>query len=201
MAIKKGGRKDILAPQEVADLLLVSPVTVRQWANKGDLKALVTPGGHRRFTRREVENFARQRGLTLHIPDDRVRRVLVVDDDRQLSGYLVELFDSLPESIEVETADNGFDAGRKVLAFRPDLVLLDLMMPGLDGFEVCRRIKEDPSTGDIRIIAMTGYPSPGNIERIVPAGAEACLAKPIDTRALLKAIGLDSEMTPAFSGQ
>ena len=201
MALKRGGREDILAPQEVADLLLVSPVTVRQWANKGDLKALVTPGGHRRFTRRDVESFARQRGLTLHFPDSRVRRILVVDDDPQLSGYLVELFDSLSEAMEVETADNGFDAGRKVLAFRPDLVLLDLMMPGLDGFEVCRRIREDPSTRDVRIIAMTGYPSPGNIERIVSAGAEACLPKPIDTRALLKAIGLEPETTPTFSEQ
>ena len=122
-----------------------------------------------------------------------------MDDDSQLSGYLVELFDSLPEAIEVETASNGFDAGLKVMTFRPDLVLLDLMMPGQDGFQVCRRIREDPSTCDIRIIAMTGYPSPGNIERIVTAGAETCLAKPIDTRALLEAIGLEPEIAPTFS--
>ena len=188
-----------MAPQEVADLFMVSPVTVRQWANKGELKALVTPGGHRRFTRTEGENFARQRGLTLRFPEELVRRVLVVDDDQQLSGYLVELLSTLPRPLEVETADNGFDAGRKVLAFRPDLVLLDLMMPGLDGFEVCRRIREDPSTRDVRIIAMTGYPSPGNIERILAAGADSCLAKPIDTRALLKEIGISPDTSPFFS--
>ena len=187
MALKRGGREDILAPQEVADLLLVSPVTVRQWANKGDLKALVTPGGHRRFTRRDVESFARQRGLTLHFPDSRVRRILVVDDDPQLSGYLVELFDSLSEAMEVETADNGFDAGRKVLAFRPDLVLLDLMMPGLDGFEVCRRIREDPSTRDVRIIAVSGV-SPEQLTLAEEAGAMRTLVKPIHADELMQAL-------------
>ena len=189
MAPTSKGPRDMLTPQQVAELLLVAPVTVRQWAQRGELKALVTPGGHRRFRLDEVERFGRQRGLTLQFPD-KVRRVLVVDDDPQLSGYLVELLGGLSEPIETEVARDGFDAGRKVLTFRPDIVLLDLMMAGLDGFEVCRRLKQDAATSAVRIIAMTGYPSPGNIERISAAGAEACLAKPISVRAFLDAIGL-----------
>ena len=192
---------DVLTPQEVAKLLMVSPVTVRQWAQKGELRALITPGGHRRFKRHDLERFARQRGLTLHYADHRALRILVVDDDPQLSGYLVELFESLAEDFETEVARDGFDAGRKVLAFHPDIVLLDLMMPGMDGFDVCRALKADPATADARIIAMTGYPSPGNVERILAAGAEACLAKPIDTKALLQAIGLDDEPGGLFSRQ
>jgi excisionase family DNA binding protein len=189
MPQKYRNRSDVLAPQQVAELLMVSPVTVRQWAHKGELKALITPGGHRRFLLQDVEQFARQRGLTLHLADE-APRILVVDDDPQLSGYLVELLGSLPRPVETEVAGDGFDAGRKVLTFRPDTVLLDLMMPGVDGFEVCRRLKQDRGTRNIRVIAMTGYPSPGNVERILAAGAEACLAKPVGIQPLLEAIGL-----------
>jgi len=200
MALKNKRQGDVLTPQQVAELLMVSPVTVRQWAQKGELKALITPGGHRRFRLRDVERFGQQRGISLQLRDE-VQRILVVDDDPQLSGYLVELLGSLSEPIETEVAKDGFDAGRKVLTFRPDIVLLDLMMAGLDGFEVCRRLKQDPATRDVRIIAMTGYPSPGNIERICAAGAEACLAKPISVQALLDAIGLHQSAPLTFAGQ
>jgi excisionase family DNA binding protein len=200
MALANKRPNDVLTPQQVAELLMVSPVTVRQWAQKGELKALITPGGHRRFRLRDVECFGRQRGIALQLRD-KVRRILVVDDDPQLSGYLVELLGSLSEPIATEVAKDGFDAGQKVLTFRPDIVLLDLMMPGLDGFEVSRRLKRDPATSDVRIIAMTGYPSPGNIERIRAAGAEACLAKPISIQALLDAIGIHQSVALSFSEQ
>lgn len=200
MALANKRPSDVLTPQQVAKLLMVSPVTVRQWAQKGELKALITPGGHRRFTLHDVERFGRQRGISLR-SHDQVRRVLVVDDDQQLSGYLVELLGSLSEPIEAEVAKDGFDAGQKVLTFCPDIVLLDLMMPGLDGFEVCRRLKQDRATSGVRIIALTGYPSPGNIERIRAAGAEACLAKPISIQALLDAIGLQDSVPLSFSEQ
>lgn len=200
MALKSNRGSDLLTPQQVAELLMVSPVTVRQWAQKGDLKALVTPGGHRRFRLCDVETFGHQRGMSIRFGQE-VRRVLIVDDDPQLNGYLVELLGSLAEPVETEVATDGFDAGRKVLMFRPEVVLLDLMMPGLDGFEVCRRLKEDPSTSAVRIIAMTGYPSPGNIERIRAAGAEACLAKPISIQVLLDAIGLRHAAPLVFAEQ
>jgi len=200
MALANKRRSNVLTPQQVAELLMVSPVTVRQWAQKGELKALITPGGHRRFRLGDVERFGRQRGLSLRSRNE-VLRILVVDDDRQLSGYLLELLGSLSEPIETEVAKDGFDAGQKVLTFCPDIVLLDLMMPGLDGFEVCRRLKQDHATSDVRIIAMTGYPSPGNMERIRAAGAEACLAKPISVQALLDAIGLHESIPLSFAEQ
>lgn len=200
MAMANRRPNDVLTPQQVAELLIVSPVTVRQWAQKGELRALITPGGHRRFRLRDVERFARERGISLQFSEE-VLRILVVDDDPQLSGYLVEVLGSLSTPVETEVARDGFDAGRKVLKFRPDIVLLDLMMPGLDGFEVCRRLKQDPATSDVRIIAMTGYPSPGNIERIRAAGAEVCLPKPIGIQALLDAIGLHQSSPLTFPGQ
>jgi len=187
MALKN---RNYLTPHEVAEMLMVSPITVRQLAQKGALTAQTTPGGHRRFMSHDVERFAKERGLSLQLPDDNRLRVLVVDDDKQLSGYLSELLRSLPLDIVVDTADDRFSAGRIVQKFLPNIILLDLMMPGLDGFQVCKRLKADPTTKAIRIIAMTGFPSQENINRIIARGAEACLHKPIDKDALLSLLGV-----------
>lgn len=178
-----------MTPNEVAELLMVSPVTVRQWAQKNWIPAFTTAGGHRRFLRDEVEQFARERGMEL--ASDGPTRVLVVDDNRSFARYLADLLANQPESIDTETAHDGFDAGRKVLQFRPDIVLLDLKMPGMDGFSVCQQLKDDDATKHIRIIAMTGYYTPDNEARMLNAGAEACLAKPFEKNVLLAAMNLE----------
>ncbi len=187
---KKG--KSYLTPNDVATLLMVSPVTVRQWAQKGGLSALTTPGGHRRFLRHDVERFARERGIALQPPEGDSLRILIVDDDKQLAGYLVELFANREEAVSTQTAHDGFEAGAKVQTFQPHIMLLDLMMPGLDGFGVCRQMQEDPNTKAVRIIAMTGYHTTGNVQRILDAGAEICLPKPLPNDELLEAIGLSA---------
>lgn len=176
-----------MTPNEVAELLRVSPVTIRQWAQKDLIKATTTAGGHRRFLRQDVEKFARQRGMELS--SDGPPRVLVVDDNRSFARYLADLLGN--QSLEAETALDGFDAGRKVLQFDPDIVLLDLKMPGMDGFSVCQQLKEDEATSQIRIIAMTGYYTPENEVKILQAGAEACLAKPFDKAVLFDVMALD----------
>lgn len=180
--------KDYLTPAEVAELLMVSPITVRQWAEKGWLAASTTPGGHRRFAREEVETFARQRNLRAKRSSTAATRILVVDDDLQLADFLLEWLDSALPGCKVEIARDGFEAGQKVLVFQPEAILLDLMMPGMDGFQVCARIKSDPATRHVRIFAMTGYPSPENVTRILAAGAEQCFAKPLDLAELRDAL-------------
>jgi len=182
--------KNYLTPNEVAEMLMVSPVTVRQWAQKGMLKALSTPGGHRRYTKQHVELFARKHGISLLPPPHDNLRILIVDDDEQLSRYIYEVLSNHPEDIVMETAPNGFEAGCQIQTFKPDVVLLDLMMPGLDGFAVCKLLKEDPSSSSIRIIAMTGYHTSENVERVINAGAESCLAKPLNLEDLFDAIGI-----------
>lgn len=189
--------KRYLTPNEVAERLMVSPITVRQWAQKGELHALATPGGHRRFLHHEIERFAREKGLTLQPAASDVLRILIVDDDEHLVSYLQELFKSLPDAIKTEATYDGFDAGRKVQLFQPHIIILDLMMPNLNGFDVCRLLKEDPSTRAIRIIAITGYYTEENVKLIRKAGADACLTKPIDTEQLLATIGLGNVLAVA----
>jgi DNA-binding response OmpR family regulator len=84
----------------------------------------------------------------------------------------------------VVVASDGFEAGRLVATFRPDIVLLDLKMPGLDGFQICRTIKADPDTSRTVVIAMTGYFSPETETRILECGAVRCFAKPFEPTAL-----------------
>ncbi len=184
-------RKSYLTPNEVAEMLMVSPTTIRQWASQGKLNSALTPGGHRRFLRADVERFSRQNNLTLPLRDSDVTRILIVDDDEEVGQLLTRLFTYSSSPVETMTATSGFEAGRLVQSFEPHVVLLDLMMPGVDGFEVCRDIKQNPTTRAIRVVAMTGYYEDGNVAGILDAGAEVCLSKPFKLNALLRAIGID----------
>jgi len=177
--------KHYLTPTEVAELLMVSPVTVRQWASRGLIEAQTTPGGHRRFKMDEVERFANERGLKVPVTDESFK-VLIVDDDPQLRSFLAEFIAASIDGVVVKEAKDGFEAGRVVQAFQPDVILLDLMMPGINGFSICRQLKDDVQTQSIAIIAMTGFFTEENVQRIKKAGAEACLSKPIDTDELIK---------------
>ena len=181
-----------MSPNEVAELLMVSPVTVRQWAQKGWIKCELTAGGHRRYLLPDVERFASERGLVLKFPVSEKLRILIVDDNQELAEYLFLQLQTQDEPMEIRMAHDGFEAGRRIEVFKPNIVLLDLMMPGLDGFEVCRRLKASSETQSIRILAMTGYPSEENVQRILSEGAEVCLAKPFKAQELYEAIGLVS---------
>jgi excisionase family DNA binding protein len=190
---------EILTPTEVAELLAVSPVTVRQWAQKGLIEARTTPGGHRRFTRASVIDFARRMAMTLPDGFDTTprTRVLIVDDDRQFNGMLVALFKQKYPGVEVAFAYDGFDAGRQVSRCKPTLVLLDIMMPGMDGVEVCRSLKADEASRSARVIAMTGHHTRELEQRIIAAGAERLLKKPFSTEELLAVCGLtETETVP-----
>ncbi|MCB1758369.1 MAG: response regulator [Gammaproteobacteria bacterium] len=182
--------KPYLTPTEVARMLRVATVTVRMWAQKGMLKAEVTPGGHRRYMLQEVKRFARSHGITLQVANEDQYRVLIVDDEPDWRELLTELLRSNSEDIVIETAADGFEAGRKVSALKPHLVLLDLMMPGIDGAQVCRAIKSDPETSSARVFCISGYIDSENETRLIEAGVERCFAKPVDSSQLLDAIGL-----------
>lgn len=179
-----------MTPSEVARLLHVSPVTVRQWSQKGWLKSEKTAGGHRRYLQDEVNRFVKDRGLKLEAEVSEDKKIMIIDDDRQLVSYLVELLNGEDGVKSVDYSYGGFEAGMKVRSFRPDVILLDLMIPKLDGFSVCRIIKNDPLTANVRVLAMTGYLTEENEQHILKEGAEICLAKPIDPILLTKTLGV-----------
>lgn len=169
-----------LTTGEIASSLHVTIPTVKRWIREGHLGAFRTAGGHYRVTEEEVARFQ-----TAHrIPNESggVFRILVVDDDEPLRQTIVEGL-GLDPQYRVEAAADGYDGLIKVGTLKPHLLVLDLRMPGLDGFQVCRRVKDDPDahTG---ILAITGYVDGGTRERILEAGADGFLAKPFELAAL-----------------
>lgn len=183
------GERDYLTPNQVATILRVSPITVRQWAQKGLLRAQTTAGGHRRFERSVIEQFARDRGAETPVAP-LGNSLLIVDDNRSFNEYLQALFAVECPELVVHAAYDGFEAGRLVVQQRPAVVLLDVMMPGVDGSEVCRRLKADPQTAATRVVAMTGFHSVEVERRMLEAGAEQVLKKPFTGSEVLSACGV-----------
>jgi excisionase family DNA binding protein len=176
-------RKSVYTTFETAKLCHVSPLSIINWVNAGRLPAFRTPGGHRRIRREDLVRFMRDNGIPL--PEELREgsgkwKVLVVDDEASIRELLAEHLTTRANSYEVLTAADGFEAGRLVATFRPDVVMLDLRMPGLDGFQICRTIKADPETSSTVVIAMTGFYSPETESRILECGAVRCFAKPVE---------------------
>lgn len=114
------------------------------------------------------------------------RRVLVVDDDELTRDILTTILDL--EQFDVDVAEDGEAALAHVAAQRPDVVVLDVMMPGMDGYEVCRRIKDDPATGDLPVVLLTARDTDDDRRRGHEAGCDAYLTKPFSPLSLILAI-------------
>lgn len=113
-------------------------------------------------------------------------RILIADDN----GPNVELLEAFLSGVDcdIEVAVDGRDTLEKVDSFKPDLILLDIMMPKLSGFEVCKKLKEDPATRGIMILMVTALNELGDIERAVDAGTDDFLSKPVNKVELLKRV-------------
>lgn len=178
--------KNYLTPKEVAKMLMVSTSAIRLWATKGILKTFLTAGGHRRFRIEDVKQFAEQRALEPNIPAEKTLKVLIIDDEPMFAEYLQALLLSEDDSISTKVCVDAFEAGISLKDFLPDVVLLDLMMPGVDGFKVCTQIKQNPIHEHVRVIAISGDLTTENRQKIINNGAEACLEKPVNTSNLMK---------------
>ena len=170
----------------IAQMLHVDPGSVANWIDQGLLRAHRTPGGHRRVLGEDLVIFLREHKMP--VPDELEAtpvRVLVVDDEPAVAQLVARTIESAHPEYEIHQANDGFQAGSMLATVKPDAVILDLRMPGMDGFEVCRLIKSKPETQHIHVIAMTAYPSAENKELIRECGARICLAKPLDMELLL----------------
>lgn len=160
----------------------VSLVTVKKWIAQGKLRAVRTPGGHFRIGRQEFERFQSAYGFQEEETD--LPRVLVVDDDPQIVELILDALRRTRTAPKLEAAFDGYEGILKVGTFRPHLLVLDLRMPGLDGLEVCRRIKSNPATRTTKILAVTAFPQDFAKAAALEAGADAFLTKPFTLRAL-----------------
>lgn len=176
---------EIFSIPQAAKRCAISRWTLMKYVNSGELKASHTPGGHHRILKEDLEDFIIKKKMYPFVHKRSLKkRILIVDDDLQVQKLLTIMLSS--KKYETETASSGFEAGAKVVKFKPDLIILDLFMPEMSGFEVCRQIKKDPETSHIKILAFTGYDSKENRERIMQAGADDYMVKPVGKDALLQ---------------
>jgi CheY-like chemotaxis protein len=171
---------------EISRMCHVDPVTIARWCDNGDIKCFRTPGGHRRIMHGDLLEFLKRQKIPLPADvSEGPAKILIVDDDPDFAKTLrVQIAQALPMA-EIELAQNGVDALIKIGSELPDVVLLDLLLPRLDGIEVCRRVKANPKTASIRIVAVTASVDRKRSDAAIKAGASACLVKPVRAADLL----------------
>lgn len=167
---------------EIASYCHVTINAVKKWIASGKLDAFRTPGGHYRVNKEDFMSFLGKYKLDMKgeiFPEK--RKILIVDDEKNVVEYIKGALESMPSKFDIEIAGDGYEALIKVGDFKPELLVLDIRMPKIDGFEVCRRIKGDRNTKDIKILAVTAY-GKEDISKILQCGADYCLPKPIKLR-------------------
>ena len=172
-------------------MLHVDPGSVANWVDQGLLRAHRTPGGHRRITADALIQFLREHQMPIpEALNPGPVKILVVDDEPAITHLIARAIKGAQPGYEVAEAHDGFKAGTMVATLRPDVVILDLRMPGMDGYEVCKLIKSENATKHAHVLAMTAYPSQENQERIVDCGAKVCMSKPLDLELLMKELNI-----------
>ncbi len=166
---------------EISQICGVNPTTVQNWIKRKKLKAFQTPGGHRRVRREDLISFMKEFGMPF--PEGFSQGpplVMIVDDESDILDMLEDLLKTENENISVVKAQSGIAALLMIGEFKPDLLILDIMMPGMNGFEVCQKLKSTQGTQNIKIVAISGDHSPGVKERILSAGADLFFTKPLE---------------------
>jgi excisionase family DNA binding protein len=171
---------------QAAKICHVAPVTIIRWIEAGRLESYKTPGGHRRIREQDLVTFIEENGLPRYSAGGiSTPRVLVVDDEMVVRRFIQKsLEESVLESI-CEFSNDGIDALMKLGIFQPHLMVLDVNIPWVDGLEICRRIRSNENTRQIKIIVITGFLNDDDRDEILAAGADHLLFKPFDEGQLL----------------
>ena len=183
MASDQDNGRRFFTTSEVARYCAVTNDGVLKWIKSGKLRAFSTPGGHYRISAEDFRQFLQQYDMPIDESffrgSKRQRTVLVVDDEPDIREIVHRLLLELDAEMKVEEAADGYEAGIKVGSLQPDLVIMDLMMPKVDGLSLCRSIRENPETRNIKILAITAFPEKDNVKKMYDAGADLCLIKPL----------------------
>jgi len=198
--------KKPLSVGQVAEICRVSKKTVLNWIYDGALKAFTTYGGHYRIWPANVKRFLDAAGMDIPFDfvDDRTTHILIIDDDQAYSQMLRDAILAEIASVEVVTTDDGYEGLMLIGEIRPQLVILDIKMPKLDGFQVLELLKTRKTEHDMKVLVVSGYLDKSTKEQISKTIAEGAVDKLTDTSTLLKTIGamLRSEKpTVANNGQ
>lgn len=178
--------KETFTTFEISQFCNVFITTVANWIDEGKLPAYRTPGGHRRVVRRDLLEFLGKYGMPIPetLLESGEKKILVVDDNPDMVEIVKSaLFRDNPQYI-IRTADNGFEAGKQVAVFRPHVAILDVVLPGLDGLQVCQNLRKDPLTSSIHVIVITGHDEKSTREEFKKLGVDDYMEKPLNMEKL-----------------
>ena len=177
--------KTVFTTGEAARICKVSQQTIIRCFDNGSLKGFRVPGSKfRRIPREELFRFMRDNDIPTDALETGKRKVLVVDDDPDLVDLIVSVLEG-DGRFETRIANNGFEAGMMVKEYKPDLIVLDVMLPDINGKEVCVRVRNDDSLENVKIICISGMVERDKINELKEAGADDFLQKPFETDMLI----------------
>ena len=180
--------KTVFTTGEAAKICNVSQQTIIRCFDSGQLKGFRVPGSRfRRIPRDVLYRFMKDNGIPTDALESGRRRALIVDDDEELVELIRDVFDA-DGRFDVRAANNGFDAGMMVKEYKPDVIVLDVMLPDINGKEVCQRVRSDTNLDDVRIICISGMVEADKIDDLKEAGADEFMQKPFEVDALFAAV-------------
>lgn len=180
--------KTVFTTGEAAKICKVSQQTIIRCFDSGQLKGFRVPGSRfRRIPREALYRFMKDNGIPTDALESGRRSILVVDDDPAVVELITDVL-SNDNRFEVRSVNNGFAAGMQAKEQHPDLIVLDVMLPDINGKAVCELIRSDPTMSDIKIICISGMIEEDKIGELKAAGADDFLQKPLDVDELVRRI-------------
>ena len=178
--------KTVFTTGEAAKICKVSQQTIIRCFDNGTLKGFRVPGSRfRRIPRDQLFSFMKDNGIPTDALESGKKKLLIVDDDQELVELMSEAFDR-DGRFDIRTANNGFDAGMQVKEFRPDLVILDVMLPDINGKEVCQRVRSDKTLDSVKIVCISGMIEQDKVADLRAAGANDFIQKPFQVDRLIE---------------
>ncbi|MHB0945918.1 MAG: response regulator [Sedimentisphaerales bacterium] len=181
--------KDLYTTGEAADICSLSQQTIIRCFDSGRLRGFRIPGSKfRKIPRDNLLKFMKENSIPMQSLQTGKKRLLIVDDDAEIVELMVDVL-GRDGRFDIKTASTGYDAGIMTQKFNPDLILLDYMLPDVNGNIVCKTIKENPEFSNTRIIIISGVINQIEIDDLLKAGAEAFMKKPFSITELIEKIG------------
>ncbi|OVE77937.1 hypothetical protein BVX98_01680 [bacterium F11] len=179
---------DTFTTHDISQICDVFMSTVAHWIDEGKLKAFRTPGGHRRVSRTDLIDFLST--YNIPIPDTLIlkKKILIVNNDPHLTKSITHSLKKKDPNAIIQTAPDGFEAGKTFATFSPDVVLLDVVRPGLDGLQVCRDIRRDPRTTNISILILAKVDDKALKKEIEKLNVQGTFFKPFNIPSLVETI-------------
>lgn len=165
--------------KEAAEYTKTSKESIRRWIREGKITAIRTPGGHRRIQKAELDKF-----LKIYIRiENKIKKILIVDDDPEILEFISTVLKK--EGFSVITANSGLKVGMLVVAENPDVILIDVMMPGLNGYDTCKKLKKEKISKNIPVILITGIDKEDIKKKYKKVKANDFIIKPFETKELI----------------